>query len=121
MFARLWDRLVIAGGRQLKALASQRESHRRFSGRVAFCEVIGLPTNTPLLVTVRDIAEGGVGLLCDKSIDPGTFLAVKLEGAEGFTRLVRARIIHATKTGEDWLLGCALVDRLESREVTALV
>jgi hypothetical protein len=99
---------------------ARRATVRLPHGRMTFGEVIALPANLPLLVKIKDISLGGLGLLCNQPVPQGTFLAVKLEGAN-YSRVLRARVIHATAQGNSWLLGCRLIDRLSSEELAALL
>jgi c-di-GMP-binding flagellar brake protein YcgR len=74
---------------------------------------------------LRDISQGGCGLLLQHRFRPGTVLLVDLHEAEGDTRRsIRAQVIHATAFLADgtpcWLLGCRFDKPLSEAEVTAL-
>jgi len=99
---------------------ARRATVRLPHGRMTFGEVIALPANVPLLVRVKDISLGGLGLLCEQPVPQGTFLAVKLEGTN-YSRVLRGQVRHATPQGRSWLLGCCLIDRLSSEELAALL
>jgi hypothetical protein len=116
MLARFWAKLFPA-----RFPRERRAWGRRSISRITFCEVIGLPEKTPARMVLCDLTQEGVGLLCQGSVEPGSFLAVHLEGAGGVARRVRARVVHATLSGEDWLLGCALLDRLRPDEMNSLI
>ncbi len=70
---------------------------------------------------VIDISATGVGLLLGRRFEPGTLLAFRLEGrSEGQSFNAVARVVHATRQGEGaWLLGCALLDPLDERQLRA--
>lgn len=99
---------------------ARRATIRHPHGRMTFGEVLALPANTPVLFKIKDISVGGLGLLCREAIQVGSFLAVKLEGPE-YTRVLRARVVHLTEHGHEWLMGCALLDRLNRDELKSLL
>ncbi len=70
---------------------------------------------------VIDISSTGVGLLLGRRFEPGTLLAFRLEGRSGGQSYhAVARVVHATRQAEGgWLLGCALLDPLDERQVRA--
>jgi hypothetical protein len=61
---------------------------------------------------VRDVSQGGVGLVTRHRFQPGTRLSVDLRSATGAPlRTVGVKVIHATASevggSPCWLLGCA--------------
>src|SRR5437773_7238549 len=75
---------------------------------------------------VRDISQGGVGLLLRHRFQPGTTLTVEMHGSGGpLLRAVTIRVIHATAVVDGatscWLHGCAFDEPLDPAEVEALV
>jgi hypothetical protein len=99
----------------------RRASERQASGRTTFCEVIMLPASVPALVIIRDFSTGGIGLLCRQAVAVGTFIALKIDGANGAEHLLRARVVHATVLGNQWLIGCVLTAPLRPEDVAALL
>src|SRR5436309_14296512 len=75
---------------------------------------------------VRDVSQGGVGLVLRHRFQPGTRLAVELRAASGAAlRTVEARVVHARPASADgtpcWLLGCAFDLPLTEEEFQALL
>jgi hypothetical protein len=122
MMATLWGKLFFTPRLQPKAASTQRIQGQP-AGRVTFCEVLALPENVPAAVTLQHVSENELGLEFPGAVEPGTFLAVRLEGAKGFKRLVRARVARVTPRDANesaWLFDCVLIDRLRPTEVDAL-
>lgn len=75
--------------------------------------------------TVRDISQGGIGLLLTHRFQPGTELTVELRDASGAVRRVlRVRVIHAAAANiggnSGWRLGCAFDTPLTEEEFEGL-
>jgi hypothetical protein len=72
---------------------------------------------------VRDISVGGLGLVLLVHFEPGTILAIELEGpAAPVPRLLLARVVHARpQPGGGWFIGCELADRLRDDELLRLL
>ncbi|MBY0524868.1 MAG: PilZ domain-containing protein [Gemmataceae bacterium] len=84
--------------------------------------MLTLPANVSIAVPLRDISSHGIGLISDEALQPGAFLRVHLDGSAGFSRTLRAQVIHATPQRDDtWILGCVLVDKLRPHEMELLV
>lgn len=67
---------------------------------------------------IRDISRGGLGLLLERRLEPGTLITVDLSLTLDCPRLLLARVVHATAQPEGgWLLGCALFDLLPEEEL----
>lgn len=74
---------------------------------------------------LRDISQGGCGLLVQHRFRPGTVLVIDLREGEGSTRRsLQAEVVHATAFLSDgnpcWLLGCRFDEPLSEAEVAAL-
>jgi hypothetical protein len=74
---------------------------------------------------VRDISQGGIGLLLRHRFRPGTMLEVELRSNTGAPlRTVSVRVVHATAVLMDgnpcWLLGCAFEQPLSDDEFRGL-
>jgi hypothetical protein len=75
---------------------------------------------------VRNISQGGIGLLLRHRFEPGTVLTVELRGSGGpLMRAMTLRVLHATAVVDgampSWLHGCAFDRPLSSPEFDALV
>jgi hypothetical protein len=75
---------------------------------------------------IRDISQGGVGLLLRHRFRPGTRLTVELRSHSGaYLRTVRARVVHAKPAVVDgvvcWVLGCAFDQPLSEEELQPLL
>jgi hypothetical protein len=67
---------------------------------------------------IRDISRGGLGLLLDRRLEPGTLITVDLPLTPDCPRLLLARVVHATAQPDGgWLVGCALFDLLPEEEL----
>jgi hypothetical protein len=70
---------------------------------------------------VRDISSGGIGVLLDRRVDPGTLLAIELlNKSHHFWHLKLLRVIHATPQGQNWLVGSAFLKGFTDAEFKAL-
>jgi hypothetical protein len=74
---------------------------------------------------LRDISQGGCGLVLQHRFRPGTSLVIDLREREGDRRRsVRARVVHATPFPVDglalWLLGCRFDEPLTEAELASL-
>jgi hypothetical protein len=73
--------------------------------------------------TVRDISQGGIGLVAARRFEPKAVLAVEFPGADTSPAdVLFARVVHATALdGGYWLLGCAFVSELSEFELQSLL
>ena len=74
---------------------------------------------------LRDISNGGVGLLLQHRFRPGTTRDVDLRDPDGHAlRTVQVRVMHATAILDEdrpcWLLGCAFDRPLSDEEFETL-
>jgi hypothetical protein len=81
----------------------------------------GEPESSPM--QVQNISASGVGLLVDRSIEPGTLISLDLHGPTGQGRLsILACVVHVTpRENESWSLGCNFIRELSDQELAALV
>ena len=86
------------------------------------CQSVSLQRESAWEARVRDISCNGIGLLLSRRFERGTLLTIELaETTTGQTRLLLARVVHATAQPEgNWLLGCALTTSLTGDEVQLL-
>jgi hypothetical protein len=88
------------------------------------CVVISLVEPVLLAVRVRDISQTGIGLVLSNRVQPGTFLAVKLQGPrQTAPRVLRAKVVHASVQGDrrTWVLGCCFVGEMRKEDLALLV
>jgi hypothetical protein len=73
--------------------------------------------------TIRDISEGGLGIVMGRRFERGAGLAIELPGKDGRTaETLLAKVVHTTELpGKRWLLGCSFISRLSEEEVRAVV
>ena len=72
---------------------------------------------------IRNISTGGIGMLLDRRVDPGTLLSVELlNKAHQFWHLKLLRVIHATlQDDESWLVGSSFLKGFTDAEFQALL
>lgn len=72
---------------------------------------------------VRDLSTTGVGLLCTRREEPGTFLAVELQSGDRSLRYtLPVRVVHAlAQPNGRYLLGCEFVRALSEEELQSLL
>jgi hypothetical protein len=98
----------------------ERRARVRYSAnQETFCHLIAAQMNdTWWQAGVHDLSAQGVGLTSTYQLEPGTLLAVDLEGA---SRLLLARVTHLTPQATGWLVGCEFVDKLSNEELVAIL
>ena len=102
----------IASDRAVRCTAADRSADR--------CREPGWPGR------LRDVSQGGCGLLSQHRFRPGTVLLIDLREGEGNTRRsLRAEVVHATAHLSDgtpcWLLGCRFDEPLSDVELAAIL
>lgn len=72
---------------------------------------------------IRDLSQGGMGLILNRRFEPGTGLAVEIPETDNYPAdTLLARVVHATRQPhEKWLLGCAFVSPLSDDELQRLL
>jgi hypothetical protein len=106
--------------------ADRRAYVRLRSDLAGTCRVAGQSQEVGWPGRVRDISQGGIGLLLRHRFRPGTALEVELRGSNGNPlRTVSVQIIHATSVLVDgnqqcWLLGCSFDQPLSAEEFEQL-
>jgi hypothetical protein len=86
--------------------------------------VISLTEPVLLSVRVRDISQNGIGLLLPSRVQPGSFLAVKLQGPrDSQPRILRAQVVRtvAQPDRRSWFHGCTFVAELSRDDVAGLL
>src|SRR5438270_213160 len=67
---------------------------------------------------IRDVSQGGMGIVLERRFEPRTMLFIQLPGTE--RRPLMVRVAHAKRLPEGaWLLGCAFPRQLADYEVEA--
>jgi hypothetical protein len=70
--------------------------------------------------TIRDVSQGGLGLVLQRRFEPGTVLFIELPGTD--SRPLLARVVHAARLAQgSWLLGCTFSSKLSEDEVRRLL
>src|SRR5262249_23564680 len=93
-------------GQPIYAMEIKSRAHERLAwGLETTCRL--LPDEEQSWPTlVRDLSRGGVGLVLDDHIEPGSELAIEIPHS---AEHLHVQIVHATAMpGGQWLLGCSL-------------
>jgi hypothetical protein len=100
----------------------RRASVRHQSAVKGSCHTLNASREASWDAAVRDISTEGIGLVLGRRFEPGVLLSVEVpDNSDGQTRLLLARVVHATARPEGgWLIGCALLNPLTDDEVQAL-
>jgi hypothetical protein len=104
---------------------SERRTLVRHTTRLkAPCPVIRAAEIGPWPATIRNVSDGGVGLIASRPFRPGTLLTVELPTRSG--RVAKARLLrvrHARPQGSSpwWLLGGAFMRKLTVEEMEELL
>jgi len=100
-------------------LAGERRRMRRREWRHdARCRLVapgGLGGELP--VRTFDISRGGVCLLLEHYLEPGTFLDLTAEGVAAPDPLPLIRVVHIVPRGNVWIAGCMWLTRLQREEL----
>jgi hypothetical protein len=62
-------------------------------------QIILPPSAEPCSVRLRDISEGGIGLLTEMALDDGQELILLLQGKDGAPKFLRCAVTHCRKAG----------------------
>lgn len=103
-------------------LAGERRRMRRREWRHdAMCRMVtpgGL--GGELAARTFDISRGGVCLLFEHYLEPGTFLDLTAEGVTAPEPLPLIRVVHIVPRGNVWIAGCMWLTRLEREDVNLM-
>jgi hypothetical protein len=77
------------------------------------------PENVRVSAQVHDISNGGIKLIADHNVEPGSLLSVELPGpTEGATYRVLASVIYVNaQTDGKWALGCSFTQELSASDL----
>jgi len=99
----------------------RRGAIRHLCGLITDCRLISLVARPTLAAVIRDISTTGIGLVLEKPLPLGTFLAVEISAGRG-RRPLRAQVVALRRQAEgDWLVGCLLLRPLSAEQVDELV
>lgn len=71
---------------------------------------------------IRDLSQGGLGLVLSRRFEPGTGLAIEIPETDAYPGdTLLGRVVHATRHDGKWLLGCSLVSPLSEDELQRLL
>jgi hypothetical protein len=99
-----------------------RAAPRHLVSRIVSCRLIRLPKHLDMDAKLHDVSLTGVGVYAPAYLDPGTFLAITIQGWQGTQRTLRAKVVHGRQVEKDcWLLGCSLDTPLTWPEVEDLL
>src|SRR4029077_7832932 len=102
--------------------AENRAAPRHLVSRIVSCHLVRLPKNLAMEARIHDISQTGIGVYAPGWLDPGSFLVVTIQGWQGASRTLRAKVVHARLVQKDiWLLGCSLDNPLTWPEVEDLL
>lgn len=105
----------------MAAPVDRRDNGRANSSLTCSCTVITLQQRPPFWpAKVRDVSTSGIGLVVNRALEPGTFLAIHVN--THFDRPLRARVVHSTlqRPEMSWVVGCTLTHRLSVDELQVL-
>jgi hypothetical protein len=87
----------------------RRQSDRDPCDLTAVATAIGGPKLSTLTAKVADVSDGGVGLATSRPVPAGTVLRLALRDARRPHGQVTVRVVHSTRRGNGWLVGCAFL------------
>jgi hypothetical protein len=95
---------------------------RLSSERDISCRPIAGLAEASWLGTVRDISQGGIGLMLKRRFEPGTGLFIEVATNPGELRCLPARVVRVTRDETGcWMTGCAFASLLTPDELLTLV
>jgi hypothetical protein len=108
-----------------RTLAPAEDTRRwqRFPCNVeAVCSSLDTTAGEQSPARIVDVSAGGVGLLLPCEFGPGTLLRLLLPATAGQTEPLLLRVARAAaRPRRDWFLGCEFAERLDERELAALL
>lgn len=109
-------------GSNVAGTEDRRASLRQISNWEGRCESLNVRTDQSWwFAQVRDLSASGIGLLVRRRYEPGTLLLIEVTSPDHhLMRSLKARVVHATPDGNNWLLGCTFINLLDDAAVQAL-
>ncbi len=101
----------------------RRSLERLASGRKSLIRLLARPSFQTLTAVLQDVTPGGLGLILGSKLEPGTILALQIQGRrQGTSSIVSARVMHATPRPDgNWHIGCKFSARLKDEDEQALL
>ncbi len=104
----------------IRALADRRVWVRYRCAPETPGQAFNMANYTPQHGRVLNLSGGGMGLLLEKPVVPGTLLKVEIPGWNG-NRMLFGRVIHHAEQPGGWLHGCELTDPVSNTEIRDLL
>jgi hypothetical protein len=82
------------------------------------CRVLSMKIEGPWNMLVQNVSETGIGLVSERPFKAGMTLTIELPGQ--LQELTSLRVVHSSKHGKSWLIGCTFARRLSPQELRAL-
>jgi hypothetical protein len=86
------------------------------------CRPVVAAPNRRWPAKVRNVSSGGICMSLDRRFEPGALLTIEIQrtgAGQSFTFV--GRVIHVSRDGGGWLLGCAFRSALSEDEIQALL
>src|SRR5262249_2906991 len=102
----------------------ERRKYVRYPANRATCSYLALPPNETLFPErIQNISAGGVRLVLDRKLDPGTIATLDLYNlTRDFPCRVSLRVAYTLEQpGGKFMLGCAFHGELDNGEVWGLL
>src|SRR5262249_38303458 len=103
--------------------AELREFVRHACAHKPLVRVLTKPSFVCPAARDRDVSTGGISLVYQRRLKPGSDLAIQLEHEESeLSRILMARVVHAIPLARGkWRMGCQFSGWLTDEELTALL
>jgi hypothetical protein len=117
MFERFWQRLRNQTSDKLDGNDERRAHPRHMTNMPTTCRVVN-GVNRLIDVQVRNVSRGGINLLTEHELDPGTLLRVDLPQGSEEEAAILACVMHCNMTPEGkFSIGCSFSDELGDSEL----
>jgi hypothetical protein len=114
---------VASEGRVPQVPQGERRAHPHIlCGKGTVIYLAERPHFSSVRSLVRDVSRGGIAFFFNRSLEPGTVLALQLRGRLPGTSCIRsAKVIHATKGLGCWVIGCQVSPPFSDEEIESLL
>jgi hypothetical protein len=101
----------------------RRSVSRYISDLFPLIRLLVRPSFQPYRAYVRDISAMGLGIVCDRCLQPGAVLAIQLQRRHaGVSGILSASVVHSTALPDGtWFCGCHLSRSLTYDELYSLL
>lgn len=106
------------------ATADERRAHVRYPCEFdSSCSPISAARGSQWTGKVRDISQGGIGIILSRRFELGTLLSVEIQEPDGRSSgSLLARVVHVTPhSSGGWAVGCCFTSELSEEEVKNFV